>query len=96
MNVQGGSGMNTFAEQINSQVDAGRKTIERSLADMKALDVRQMPPAAYIAGAVMATAIIAGAAWMVLRSRRKRTLVERLQDTVPEKVRDLPGVRRVL
>lgn len=88
--------MNTLAEQINNQVDAGRKTIERSLADMRELDVRQMPPAAYVAGAVMATAIIAGAVWMVLRSRRRRTLVQRVQDAVPENVRDLPGVKRVL
>ena len=88
--------MNTLAEQINNQVDAGRKTIERSLADMRELDVRQMPPAVYVAGAVMATAIIAGAVWMVLRRRRKPTLVQRLQDAVPEKVRDLPGVRRAL
>ncbi len=85
--------MSTLADQTNSQVETGRKTIERSPADMKELDVRQMPPGVYIAGAVMATAIVAGAVWMFVRSRR-RTLVQRLQDAIPDRVRDLPGVRK--
>lgn len=87
--------MSTLAEQINSQVEAGRKTIERSLADLKELDVRQMPPGVYVVGAVMATAIVAGAFWLLFRNRRRRTLVRRLQDAIPDGVRDLPGVRRV-
>lgn len=88
--------MSTLADQINSQVDAGRKTVERSLAEVKELDVRQMPPGVYVAGAVMATAILAGAVWMLYRSRRRRTFVQRLQDAIPEEIRDLPGVRRAL
>jgi hypothetical protein len=95
--------MNTFTDEISSRVDSGRKTIERSLGEIKELDVRQMPPAAYIAGAVMATAIAAGVVWMLFRRRRRRTLVQRMQDALPEKirdlpdkVRDLPGVKKAL
>ena len=93
--------MSTLSDQIGNQVDAGRKTIERSFAEIKELDVRQMPPAVYVAGAVMAAAIVAGALWVVYRNRRRRTLAQRLSETLPDGVRDLPGevrarVKRVL
>ena len=32
--------------------------------------------------------------WMVYRSRRRRTLVERLQSAIPDSVRDLPQEMR--
>ncbi|HKW70518.1 MAG TPA: hypothetical protein VJP81_08025 [Candidatus Dormibacteraeota bacterium] len=88
--------MNTLTDQISSQVDSGRQTIERSLAEIKQLDVRHMPPAVFVAGAVMATAIAAGVVWMVYRRRQRRTLVQRLQEALPDRVRDLPGVRKAL
>jgi hypothetical protein len=44
-----------------------------------------------VAGAVLAVGIVG---WLVYRSRRRRTLVQRLQDAIPDSVRDLPqGVR---
>ncbi len=82
--------MSTIADQVNSQVNAGRKTIERSLGEIKELDVRQMPPGVFIAGAVMAAAIVAGIAWIAYRSRRRRPVVQRVREAVPDGVRNLP------
>jgi hypothetical protein len=86
--------MSTLADQINNQIDAGRKTIQQSWYGMREIDVRRMPrPALIAAGLVIACAAL-GVGWMVYRNRRRRTLVQRLQDALPEGVRDLPaGVR---
>lgn len=92
--------MSTLADQINKQVEARRHNIERSLGNMRKLDVRRVPPAGFVAAGLLVTAVAIGAAWMVYRSRRRRTLVQRLRDALPDNVRDLPGevrsqVRRV-
>ncbi len=86
--------MSTLAEQINHQIDAGRQTIQRSWDGMREMDVRRMPRTSLVAAGLVIGAVGVGVAWMVYRNRRRRTLVERLQDALPEGVRDLPaGVR---
>jgi hypothetical protein len=87
--------MSTLAGQINDQVSAGRKTIERSFAEMKEMDVPKVPPAALAAAGFAAAIVAVGVVgWMVYRSRRRRTLVQRLQGALPDSVRDLPqGIR---
>jgi hypothetical protein len=86
--------MTTLAEQINNQIDAGRHQIERSLREMRDLDVRRMPPAGIVAAVGVTAAAAFAVGWMVYRNRRRRTLVQRLQDALPDPVRDLPaGVR---
>ena len=87
--------MSTLADDINKQINAGRKSIERSMDDVKDIDMPNLPPAGLIAagvvGAVLAVGIVG---WLVYRSRRRRSLVQRLQDALPDSVRDLPhGVR---
>ena len=87
--------MSTLADDINKQINAGRKSIERSMDDVKDMDMPNLPPAGLIAvgvvGAVIAVGIVG---WLVYRSRRRRSLVQRLQDALPDSVRDLPhGVR---
>jgi len=93
--------MSTFSNEIQDQVKAGRQTVEKSLGEIKQIDVRQMPPIAFLAAGLAVAAVAAGVGWMVYRSRRRRTLVQRLQDVLPEGVRELPGglrdqVRRAL
>jgi hypothetical protein len=87
--------MSTLTSDINKQINAGRKSIERSIDEVKDMEMPRLPPAALVAagvaGAVLAVGIVG---WLVYRSRRRRTLVQRLQDAIPDSVRDLPqGVR---
>ena len=72
--------MRTLADEVNNQITAGRTTIKKSLPDMGEIDMRRVAPAGYVIAGVM-----------VARSRRRRTLVQRLQEALPEGVRDLPG-----
>jgi len=83
--------MSMLAGEINSQISAGRKTIEHSFGEMKDLDIRKVPPPTLVAaGFVTAIVAVGIVGWMVYRSRRRRTLVERLQSAIPDSVRDLP------
>ena len=87
--------MNAIGDEISNQIAAGRKTIVRSLDDMREIDVRQVPPAAYVAAGMVGLLAIGVVGWMFYRSRRRRTLVERFQEAIPDKVRELPDrVRR--
>ncbi|OLE02292.1 MAG: hypothetical protein AUG94_00645 [Actinobacteria bacterium 13_1_20CM_4_66_15] len=93
--------MNTLSDEIQDQVKAGRRTVEKSFGEIKEIDVRQLPPVAFLAAGVAVAAVAVGMGWIVYRSRRRRTLVQRLQDALPEGVRELPGglrdqVRRAL
>jgi hypothetical protein len=88
--------MSTIGDEISNQIEAGRKTIVRSLDDMKEIDVRDVPPAVYVAAGMVGVLAIGVVGWMFYRSRRRRTLVERFQEAIPDKVRELPDrVRRV-
>lgn len=82
--------MNTLADEIQGQINAGRRTIERSLDDVKEMELPEVPPAVVAAGVVAAVVGLGIIGWMVFRSRRHRTIVQRLQDAIPGPVRDLP------
>ena len=82
--------MNTLAEGIQGQINAGRRTIERSLDEVKDMDMPEVPPAVVAAGVVAAVVGLGIIGWMVFRSRRRRTIVQRLQEAIPGPVRDLP------
>jgi len=86
-------GMNTLADEINSQISAGRDTIRRSVNEGQAA-VGRVPRAGWVAAGIFACGIALGAGWMVYRSRRRRTLVRRLRDALPEGVRDLSAELR--
>jgi hypothetical protein len=79
--------MNTVTDEIQGSIDAGRRTIERSLDDVKEME---LPPAVIAAGVVAAVVGLGIIGWMVFRSRRRTTIVQRLQDAIPGSVRDLP------
>lgn len=82
--------MNRLAEDIGSQIAAGRERIEKSMDDFKDLDVRRVPPAGYVAAGMVGLIGLGVVGWMIYRSRRRRTLVQRLQEALPDKVRELP------
>src|SRR5207237_121984 len=54
--------MSTFSNEIQDQVKAGRQTVEKSLGEIKQIDVRQMPPIAFLAAGLAAAAAAAGVA----------------------------------
>jgi hypothetical protein len=80
--------MNTLTD-VQGQINAGRQAIERSLDDMKEMELPEVPPAVVAAGVVAAVVGLGIIGWMVFR-RRRRTIVQRLQDAIPGPVRDLP------
>lgn len=84
--------MGTLADDINSQIDAGRKTIQRSLDDVqKQVPIDRVPRTAMVVTGLAVFAVALGVGgWMIYRSRRRRTLVQRLQDAIPDTVRELP------
>lgn len=86
--------MNTLTNEIQTQINAGRRTIERSLDDVRDIEMPEVPPAVIAAGVVAAVVGLGLIGWMVFRSRRGRTIGQRLQDAIPGQVRDLPtGLR---
>jgi hypothetical protein len=76
---------------IQDQIDAGRKTIERSLDDVRNMEMPEVPPAVVAAGVVAAVLAVGVIGWLVFRSRQRRPLIQRLQDAIPDRVRDLPA-----
>jgi hypothetical protein len=82
--------MHTLADEIQSQIDAGRRTIERSFDDVKEMDMPEVPPAVIAAGVVAAVVGLGIIGWMLFRRRRRPTIVERLTEAIPGPVRDLP------
>src|SRR2546425_8160083 len=82
--------MNTLTNDIQNQVKAGRQTVEKSLGEIKQVDVRQLPPVAFLAAGLAVAALAVGGGWVVYRSRRRRTLGQRLQDALPQGGREPP------
>ena len=86
--------MNTMSDDINSQISAGRRTIQRSLDDMPRMSMDQVPRPVLMATGIAVFVAAVGVGWMIYRSRRRRTLAERLQGVLPESMSELPGVLR--
>ena len=88
--------MSSFADEISNQIDAGRQTIERSIGELREMDIKKVPPAAYVAAGLFVVTGIGLVGWMMYRNRRRRTLMQRLQEALPDTVRELPSrVKRV-
>ena len=83
--------MNTLADDIQGQINAGRQTIQRSLDGVKEMEMPEVPPAVVAAGVVAAVVGVGIIGWLLLRSRRRQTIVQRLQEAIPDRVRELPG-----
>lgn len=85
--------MNTMSDDINSQISAGRRTIQRSLDDLP-MSMDQVPRPVLMATGIAVFVAAVGVGWMIYRSRRRRTLAQRLHDALPESMSDLPEVLR--
>jgi hypothetical protein len=87
--------MSTLAGEITSQMEEGRKTIERSFRDMEEqIGSENLSRAGMVVAGVMVAALAVGLGWMVYQRRRQRSLFERIQAAIPDAVKDLPdGVR---
>jgi len=83
--------MSTFADEISNQIDAGRQTIERSIGELREMDIKKVPPAAYVAAGLFVVTRIALVGWMMYRNRRRRPLMQHLQDALHDAVRELPS-----
>ena len=86
--------MTTLADEINSQIAAGKITIQRSLEDMQKQVPERIPREVIIATGIAAMVMAVGVGWMIYRSRRRHTLMQRLQGVLPGSVRDLPDELR--
>jgi hypothetical protein len=82
--------MSSLADQISNQVAAGQKTIEKSFGEVRDFDVRRVPPGAYVAAGMVGVLALGVVGWMIYRRSRRRTLVQRLQEALPDTVRELP------
>ncbi len=85
--------MNTISDDINSQISARRRTIQRTLDDMP-MSMDQVPRPVLMATGIAVFVAAVGVGWLIYRSRRRRTLAQRLHDALPESMSDLPDVLR--
>ena len=82
--------MTTLADDINSQIAAGRTTIQRSLQDMQKQVPDRVPREVIVATGVVAVVMAVGVGWMIYRNRNRRPLARRLRDALPESLSDIP------
>src|SRR5438445_169318 len=88
--------MSTLADDINKQIGAGRKSIERSLDEMKEMEMPKLPPAGLVAAGLVTAVVAVGiVGWLVYRSRRRRTLV-RLKSAGETSARSRAGMTWML
>ena len=53
-------------------------------------EMPEVPPAVIAAGVVAAVVGMGIVGWLLFRSRRRQTLMQRLQEAIPDRVRDFP------
>jgi hypothetical protein len=90
--------MSTMADDINEQINAGRKTIAMSREEPEdEMEPRRVPPAVVAAGVGAAIVGLGLIGWLIYRNRRRRTLLQQLQAALPGRVGDLKdlGVSRM-
>ena len=80
-----------LADDINDQIDKGRRTMEEAEADPATTgdEGRQMPSAGVMFGVGMAIIGLGVVGWMIYRSRQRRTLVQQLTAALPISIDDL-------
>ena len=82
--------MSDMPDDINQQINAGRKTIAMAREEPEdELEPRRVPPAVIAAGVGAAVVGLGLIAWLIYRSRRRRTLVEQLQASMPDRISQL-------
>jgi hypothetical protein len=81
--------MSTMADDINDQINAGRKTIAVASEDPDEMEPRRVPPAMIAAGVGAAVVGLGLLGWLIYRSRRRRNLIQQLQASLPGRVSEL-------
>lgn len=78
--------------QVN-QEDAVNQFVDENetRADASEMDILRVPSAVVAAGVVAAVVGVGVLGWLLFRSRRRLTLVRRLQDAIPANVREFPN-----
>jgi hypothetical protein len=80
--------MSSLANEIKDQVNAGGKTIARSMDEVRdAVDAMDMARAGLVVAGVAIAAAAVGVGVIIYRRRRRRTLAQRLQHALPESLR---------
>ncbi len=89
--------MRTMAGDINDQIKAGRKTIAVASEDPDEMEPRRVPTAMIAAGVGAAVVGLGLLGWLIYRNRRRRSLIQQLQATLPGRVSELRelGVERL-
>ncbi|HEV2140750.1 MAG TPA: hypothetical protein VGT01_06115 [Candidatus Dormibacteraeota bacterium] len=86
--------MGTLVVEIDDEISARRRMHERSLDDMRDLELPRVPAGLVAAGAVTGIVALGIVGWLLYRSSRRKSLMQRLQDALPDKVRELPQAAR--
>lgn len=77
--------MSSLADEINDQVNTGRKTIAGSMDDVRdAVDAMDTSRVRLIVAGIAIAAAAVGGGVILYRRRRRRTLAQRLQAALPE------------
>ena len=69
-------------------------TLAGEIDEMKDLESPRVPPGLVAAGALTGLVALGIVGWLLYRSSRRRSLMQRLQDALPNKVRELPRAAR--
>lgn len=89
--------MRTRGDERNDSMGAGRRTIELSEGEIDEMEGRRIPTVAVMAGVVAAVVGLGVLGWMIYQRRQRRSLIQQIQDAIPDYVdyvRDLPGELR--
>jgi hypothetical protein len=89
--------MTSMADDINEQINAGRKTIAVASEDPDEMEPRRVPPAVIAAGVGAAVIGLGLLGWLIYRNRRRSNLIAQLRAALPSRAGDLRdrGVERL-
>jgi hypothetical protein len=86
--------MRSLTEEINHQVKPGRRTVYRSMGEIRRqFRGADLPRVRVFAAGALIAALAAGAGVVVYRRRRQRPLARRLQDALPGSIRHPAALR---
>lgn len=77
-----------MADDINDQIEMGRRTIVLADEEPDDMEPRQVPTAVIVAGVGAAVVGLGLLGWLIYRSRRRRNLIQELRATLPARASD--------